>query len=133
MVLARKSIRQSYTPSKEVLSIVQEYRRMTNDAIRIGITNDNLSNMKKLCNLSYRELKRYSVPSCYKLCAISKAAGILASRKKSIKRVWRNQKTGRIQGSLAGHSCYSPDQRRNQGNITAVREVRGETPISIIG
>jgi len=32
-------------------------------------------------------LTRYEgVPSCYKLCAISKAAGILASRKKSIRR-----------------------------------------------
>jgi putative transposase len=87
-MLARKSIKQSYSPSPQVLSLMQEYRRMTNDAIRIGIANDNLSNMKKLCTLSYKELKiRYrNVPSCYKLCAISKAAGILASKKKSIKR-----------------------------------------------
>ncbi len=36
--------------------------------------------------LSYHELKQYDIPSYYKLCAISKAAGILASRNKSIKR-----------------------------------------------
>ncbi|MCL4518187.1 MAG: transposase [Thaumarchaeota archaeon] len=36
--------------------------------------------------MTYQELKVFHVPSCFKLCAISKAAGILASRKKSVKR-----------------------------------------------
>lgn len=86
-VLARKSIKQSYCPSKEILCLMNDYRQMTNDAIRIGLANNNVSALKKLSMLSYKELKRYrNVPSCYKLCAISKAAGILASRKKSIKR-----------------------------------------------
>ncbi len=90
--LARKSIKQNYSPpSLEVLSLMQEYRGMTNDAIRIGIANNNLSNLKKLSQLTYKELKHYKdIPSCYKLCAISKAAGILASRKKSI---WRGYPT----------------------------------------
>jgi hypothetical protein len=64
--------------------LIQEYRKMTNDAIQIGLAN-NVSAMKRLSILSYKVLKRYDVPSCYRLCAISKAAGILASRKKSIK------------------------------------------------
>ena len=86
-MLARKSIKQSFFPSIQVLPLMQYYRQMTNEAIRIGLANDNTTNLKKLCNLSYKALKRYrNVPSCYKLCAISKAAGILASRKKSIKR-----------------------------------------------
>jgi putative transposase len=62
---------------------------MTSDVIRIGLANNNsTSNMKRLSNLSYNELKtRYrNVPSIYKLCAISKAAGIISSRNKSIKR-----------------------------------------------
>ena len=42
--------------------------------------------LKRLSLLSYRKLKRYHVHSRYKLCAISKAAGILKARKKSIKR-----------------------------------------------
>jgi putative transposase len=42
--------------------------------------------MKKLSILSYHELEQYDIPSYYKLCAISKAAGILANRKQSIKR-----------------------------------------------
>jgi len=36
--------------------------------------------------LSYKELRQYRVPSYYKLCAISRAAGILAARQKSLRR-----------------------------------------------
>ena len=79
---------------------------MTNEAIRIGLANGNISNMKKLCNLSYKELKRYTdVPSVYKLCAISKAAGILASRKKSIKREYPTKDPYVKKPLLV--SCYS--------------------------
>jgi putative transposase len=42
--------------------------------------------MKKLSKLTYKQLTKYDIPSCYKLCAISHAAGILANRKKSFKR-----------------------------------------------
>jgi putative transposase len=41
---------------------------------------------EKLSTLSYRQLKRYNCPSAYRLAAISRAAGILASRKKSLRR-----------------------------------------------
>lgn len=58
---------------------------MTNDCIRIGLSSD-CSTLKRLSMLCYKELKRFHIPSYYKLCAISKATGILASRKKSIKR-----------------------------------------------
>jgi putative transposase len=70
-----------------MMELMNDYRKMTNDVIRIGIANGNVSTLKRLSILSYRELKRYrNTPSCYKLCAISKASGILASRNKSIKR-----------------------------------------------
>ena len=58
---------------------------MTNDCIRIGLASETTS-LKRLSLLSYKELNRFDVPSYYKLCAISKASGILASRKKSIRR-----------------------------------------------
>ena len=65
---------------------MESFRLMCNDAIRIGLATD-ASSLKRLSKLTYGELTRYeSVPSYYKLCAISKAAGILASRKKSIRR-----------------------------------------------
>ncbi|MCI0563208.1 MAG: transposase, partial [Nitrososphaera sp.] len=58
---------------------------MINDSIKVGLEND-VSTMKALCKLSYSQLKRYDSISYYKLCAISHAAGILANRKKSLKR-----------------------------------------------
>ena len=58
---------------------------MVNDSIRIGLTNDT-SSLRGLSLLAYNQLARYDSPSYYKLCAISRAAGILAARKKSIRR-----------------------------------------------
>lgn len=58
---------------------------MVNDCLRIGLASD-VSTMKRLCNLCYSALASYDILSYYKLCAISHAAGILANRKKSIKR-----------------------------------------------
>jgi len=93
MVVARKSVRQSFQPSSQVLCLMEVFRRMTNDCIRIGIEIDEerggnqTPSMKELSLRSYRQLrKRYHCYSKYTLCAISKAAGILASRRKSIRR-----------------------------------------------
>lgn len=58
---------------------------MLNDCISVGLEN-NVSSVKRLSLLSYRQLKKYDIASYYKLCAISHAAGILANRKKSIGR-----------------------------------------------
>jgi putative transposase len=64
---------------------METFRQMVNDCIRIGL-DKNISTVKKLSNLAYRQLVDYDIISYYKLCAISHAAGILANRKKSIKR-----------------------------------------------
>lgn len=91
-MLARKSVTQSYKPSDQVLSLMQEFKQMTNDSIRIGLANDNVSSMKNLSLLSYKELKKYNnIYSKYRLTAISKAAGILSARKKSIKRGFKTK------------------------------------------
>src|SRR5438309_429448 len=58
---------------------------MINDAIRIALVYD-ATTLRRLSLLAYNELARYDSPSYYKLCAISRAAGILAARKKSIRR-----------------------------------------------
>lgn len=68
-----------------MLAILDAFQKMTNECIRIGLDND-VSTMKRLSVLSYRQLGRHKIHSIYKLCAISKAAGILVSRKKSIRR-----------------------------------------------
>jgi putative transposase len=84
-VTAIKSIKQNYTPSHEVLQMMETFRKMVNDCIRIGLDN-NVSTMKKLCSLAYKQFANYDIVTYYKLCAISHAAGILDNRKKSIKR-----------------------------------------------
>jgi putative transposase len=64
---------------------METFRQMVNDCISIGLEHD-VSSMKKLSNLAYKQLASYNIISYYKLCAISHAAGILANRKKSIRR-----------------------------------------------
>jgi len=84
-VLARKSVKQSFNPSERILGLMALFREMTNACIRIGMEND-ASTLKRLSLLSYPQLKDFRILSYYKLCAISRAAGILSSRKKSIRR-----------------------------------------------
>src|SRR5256886_10126505 len=77
-LLAVKSVWQHYAPTLEVLEPLEVFRRMVNESIRIGLAND-VSSLRRLSLLSYNQLAHYDSPSCYKLCAISRAAGILAS------------------------------------------------------
>src|SRR6267143_5414369 len=84
-LLATKSVWQHYTPSREVLGLLEMFRRMVNESIGIGMAND-VSSQRKLSLLSYNQLAQHDSPSCYKLCAIRRAAGILAARKKSLRR-----------------------------------------------
>src|SRR5436305_11364589 len=85
IVLAVKSVWQYYVPVDDVLRLLDVFRRMVNDSIRIGLVND-VSSLRRLSLLSYNQLAPYDSPSYYKLCAISRAAGILSARKKSIRR-----------------------------------------------
>jgi len=65
--------------------MMETFRQMVNDCLRIGLAND-ASTLKRLSMLCYPALARYDIISYYKLHAISKAAGILANRKQSIRR-----------------------------------------------
>ncbi len=69
---------------------MEDFRLMVNDCIRVGLKfeeeNHATPSMKKLSLLCYGQLKKYGVRSTYRLTAISKAAGILSARRKSIKR-----------------------------------------------
>ena len=97
MALARKSIKQRFQPSVELLSVMESFRQMTNDCIRIGMkfeseNNNRTPSMKKLSLLAYAELrKRYGGYSQYSLCAIAKAAGIISARRKSIRRAFHTK------------------------------------------
>jgi len=75
-VLAVGSVWQYYAPPREGLLLLEIFRRMVNDSIRTGLVND-ASSLRRLSLLSYDQLAHYHSPSSYKLCAISRAAGIL--------------------------------------------------------
>lgn len=87
MVHAVKSVGQSFIPTPHMLGLMETFRQIVNHCVTIGLENG-ASMLKKLSNLSYSQLGNYDIMSYYKLCAISHAAGILANRKKSLKRGW---------------------------------------------
>ena len=84
-LLAVKSVWQHYAPTRDILGLLEMFRRMVNESIRIGLAY-NVYSLRNLSLLSYNQLAQFDSPSCYKLCAISRAAGILAARNKSVKR-----------------------------------------------
>src|SRR5712691_5941666 len=58
---------------------------MVNDCVRIGLR-ENLTSMKSLCMKAYHQLSAYDVPTCYRLTAISRAAGILRNYRRELKK-----------------------------------------------
>lgn len=101
--LAIKSVKQSFTPTSDIFELMKTFRQIVNDCIRIGLQHD-VSSMKQLCGLAYKQLSKYEIISYYKLCAIYHAAGMLANRKKSLKRGFRPRNPYARRQLLA--SCY---------------------------
>lgn len=102
-MFAVKSVRQNFAPPECLLGLLDVFRSMVNDSIRKGLTNDT-SSLRGLSLLAYSQLSRYDSPSYYKLCAISRAAGILAARKKSIRRGYASKTPYSVKPQLI--SCY---------------------------
>ncbi len=71
-----KSVKQDYQPSDRVSNLLEDFRCMVNDCIRIGL-NENITSMKLLSLKAYHLLEAYDVATYYRLTAISKASGIL--------------------------------------------------------
>lgn len=84
-VQAVKAVKQRYVPTSEILNLLDDFRKMVNDCIRIGLLS-NVTSMHALSKQAYHELARYSVPTCYRLTAISKAAGILRNYRKTLRK-----------------------------------------------
>src|SRR5712692_7904210 len=125
--MAVKSVWQYYAPSREILALLDMFRRMVNDSIRIGLAND-VSSLRRLSLLSYNQLAHYDSPSCYKLCAISRAAGILASRKKSLKRGFPTRTPYSVRQQLV--SCYRFKTKNGQLEIPIARGKRLSIPMT---
>src|SRR5881409_3476355 len=126
-LLAVKSVWQYYVPPQEVLLLLEVFRRMVNESIRIGMAND-VSSLRKLSLLSYNQLAQHDSPSCYKLCAISRAAGILASRKKSLRRGLPTRTPYAVRQQLV--SCYSFKTKNRELEIPVSRGKRLSIPLT---
>src|SRR5467141_1167260 len=125
--LALRSVWQNYAPSREVLGLLEVFRRMVNESIRIGQAND-VSSLRRLSLLSYNQLAPYDSPSCYKLSAISRAAGILAARKKSLKRGFPTRTPYSVRQQLV--SCYSFKTKNGGLEIPISRGKRLSIPLT---
>ena len=126
-MLAVKSVWQYYVPVGDVLRLLDAFRRMVNDSIRIGLLND-VSSLRRLSLLSYNQLSRYDSPSYYKLCAISRAAGILAARKKSVRRGFTTRTPYAVRRQLV--SCYGFKIRKGLLEIPVGRGRRFAIPLT---
>jgi putative transposase len=127
LLLAVKSVWQSYASSEDVLRLLRVFTRMVNESIRIGLMN-NVSSLKALSLLSYSQLAKYDSPSCYKLCAISRAAGILAARNKSIRRGFPTRTPYAVRPLLI--SCYSFKVTNDGLEIPITRGKRLSIPLT---
>src|SRR5437667_3544754 len=127
MLLAVKSVWQYYVSSSDVLRLLEGFRRMVNDSLRIGLVND-VSSLRKLSLLSYNQLAHYDSPSYYKLCAISRAAGILAARRKSIRRGFTTRTPYAFRQHLL--SCYGFKIENGYLRIPVSRGKRFSIPLT---
>jgi putative transposase len=100
---------------------------MVNECIRIGLAND-VSSLRRLSLLSYNQLAQYDSPSCYKLCAISRAAGILSSRKKSLRRGFATRTPYAVRQQLV--SCYGFKTKNGELEIPIARGKRLSVPLT---
>jgi putative transposase len=82
---AVKAVQQRYTPCLEILWLLDQFRQMLNDCVRIGLA-ENATSLKSLSMKAYGQLAIYDVMSYYKLCAISKATGILRNYRKATRK-----------------------------------------------
>ena len=125
--MAVKSVWQHYAPTRDVLGLLEVFRRMVNESIRIGIAND-ASSLRRLSLLSYNQLAQYDSPSCYMLCAISRAAGILASRRKSLRRGFATRTPYAVRQQLV--SCYGFKTKNRGLEIPVSRGKRLSVPLT---
>ena len=100
---------------------------MVNESLRIGMAND-ASSLRKLSLLSYNQLAQYDYPSYYKLCAISRAAGILAARKKSVRRGYVTRTPYAVRPVLV--SCYGFKIRNGRLEIPVSKGKRLSLPLT---
>jgi len=80
-----KSVIQRYEPTPDILELLEAFRQMVNDCIRIGLK-EKTTSLKSLSLKAYHQLEQYNLPTCYRLTAISKTTGILKNYRRSLRK-----------------------------------------------
>lgn len=80
-----KSVKQAYAPSADTDLLIESFRLMVNDCIRIGVR-ENVTSLKSLSTKAYKSLSKYDVATCHRVCAVAKAASILRMYRRGLKR-----------------------------------------------
>src|SRR2546421_515647 len=83
-MLSIKSVRQKHQASKDLLKLLDEFRRMVNVCVAIGIE-ENISSRMTLSLASYHRLSR-DILGYYRLGAIGIATGILRNYRKAVRK-----------------------------------------------
>ena len=84
LVRVVKKVKQRHKASTDLLRLLDEFRRMVNVCIAIGIE-ENVSSLKTLSLKSYHRLSR-DILGYYGLCAISAATGILRNYRRAVRK-----------------------------------------------
>jgi len=79
-----KTVRQKHRASAKLLQLLDEFRRMVNVCVTVGIE-ENVSSLKTLSTKSYHRLS-HDILGYYRLGAISAATGILRNHRKTMKK-----------------------------------------------
>jgi putative transposase len=80
-MLALRAVRQKHKASRQLLVLMDEFRRMVNICITIGVE-QNISSLRKLSSNAYHLLSSESL-GYYRLCAISSSIGILRNYRRA--------------------------------------------------
>src|SRR5713226_8006786 len=105
-LLVFKSVRQGYRPTPEIQRLLEIFRRMVNDCVEIGLSSG-VTALKRLAVLSWPRRSKYDCPSYYKACAVSRAAGILAARKKSMRRGRPNKDPHSLKPQITAYQGFT--------------------------
>jgi putative transposase len=125
---AVKAVQQHYTPGPEILRMLEQFRQMLNDCVRIGLA-ENVTSLRALSKKTYHQLVTYDAMSYYKLCAISKATGILRNYRKARNKNPEAREPYARRPQLT--TCYGFKIRTKRGALLLPFKPKQPLPISL--
>jgi putative transposase len=83
-VQAVKVVNQNYISTPEILFLLEEFRKMVNDVIRIGLA-EKVTARNMLMKKAYSQLAKYTIPTYYRVTAVNKAVAMLKNYRKALR------------------------------------------------